>query len=372
MSEEFKLPTPDLPKMEMPEAPKVGRPEGEKIVSCEGVDESLEMYNNPSPVPPPEDGRARIMIGIPILSYSHEFVQSFMKFWTQLCLMEQGADGKKPFQVGYHFIYRKPVHMAEEELVKVAQWNKCTHILFMDDDIYDVTVEDLKKLIAADKDVISGVMYASKFPFAMCVFRRYDTAKKVIDMPSDNSMFRLYEVPCNCTNCGFGLSHWDAKFCPICGSAQDNLLQKVDLIPFPFTLMKLSIFDKLKTPWFHCTTKYPTDSWFCDRCHEAGVEIYAHMGVRLNHNGVTDQSKSHMFNMEIEKRRAEKNVGIVPISEEDMNKHQYILHMKMQEAEAKCKPKLQFAETKREESDGKQDSSVSKDVRVEESVKVPG
>lgn len=331
MSEEnkdYKLPTPEFPKMEMPESPKTDRPEGAPIQSCDGGDNELMVYDTPSPVKANDDGRLRIMIGIPILTYSHEFVQSFMKFWTQLCLMEE-VDGKKPFQVGYHFMYRKPVHMAELELVKIAQWNKCTHILLMDDDIYDVTVADLQKLVDAKKEVIGGVMYASKFPYAMCVFRRYDTNKKVIDMPADNSMFRLYEVPCHCMQCGFGLSHWDAKFCPVCGAANDNVIQKADLIPFPFTLIDLKVFDKIKKPWFHCTEGYPADSWFCDRCHEAGIPIYAHMGVRLNHNGVSDVTRGHLFNLELEKRKTQQNPGIVPISEADMEKHQFIPHQKM-------------------------------------------
>lgn len=373
MSEEnkdYKLPTPEFPKMEMPESPKTDRPEGAPIQSCDGGDNELMVYDTPSPVKANDDGRLRIMIGIPILTYSHEFVQSFMKFWTQLCLMEE-VEGKKPFQVGYHFMYRKPVHMAELELVKIAQWNKCTHILLMDDDIYDVTVADLQKLVDAKKEVIGGVMYASKFPYAMCVFRRYDTNKKVIDMPADNSMFRLYEVPCHCTQCGFGLSHWDAKFCPVCGAANDNVIQKADLIPFPFTLIDLKVFDKIKKPWFHCTEGYPTDSWFCDRCHEAGIPIYAHMGVRLNHNGVSDVTRGHLFNLELEKRKTQQNPGIVPISEADMEKHQFILHQKMQEAEAKCRPQVEFVDIKEASNECKK-SSVPEDVRVQESVKVSG
>jgi len=370
MSEDFTLPKVDYPKLDMPESPATDRPKDVPVQSCDGVDASMSAYSGVSPVLPSADGRLRIMIGIPILNFSFEFVNSFIKFWTQLCIMEP-VGGKKPFQAGYHFMYRKPIHMAEVELVKIAQFNKCTHILLMDDDIYDVNLSDLQKLIDADKDVIGGVMHASQFPYAMCVFRRYDPNKKVIDMPADNSMFRLYEVPCNCTNCGFGLSHWDAKFCPVCGATQDNLIQKADLIPFPFTLIKLSVFDKIKKPWFHCTEGYPTDSWFCDRCHEAGIPIYAHMGIRLNHNGVTDLTKPFMFNMELEKRRVINSGGLVPITEADMAKHQFILHQKMMEAEERCKPKISFVEPKKEEANERKSGSIVEDVRVEEGTPIP-
>ena len=326
------LPKPEYPKVEMPQAPNINLPKDAPHVSCEG-----EVYEPPrdnSHIKPPEEGMPRILIGIPVLTFSYEFVESFLKFWTSICLMAKGK-----FQVGYQFMYRKPVHMAEETLVEIARYNKCTHILFIDDDIFGIKLEDLVKLLEADKDVIAGVMYASKFPHAMCVFRRYDVNRKVTDMPVDTSMYRLYEVPCHCTNpeCSVGLSHWDAKFCPVCGTAQDNLIQKADLVPFCFTLMKLSIFDKIKRPWFHCTTGYPSDSWFADRCSESGIQQWGHMAVRLNHAGVNDKTKPYYVQMGIEERRAQPN-AMINLTPEDMQKHEYMLYTKMNEAEKKMKP----------------------------------
>lgn len=363
----YELPKVDYPKLDMPEPPKALELEGGHM-SCEG-----EIHRDPTKVDnsfvtPPEPGVPRILIGLPILSYSHEFVDTFLRFWTQVCTQPKGK-----MQVGYQFMYRKPVHMAEIQLVEIAIWNKCTHILFLDDDIYDYTLDDLNKLLAADKDVISGVMYASKFPFAMCVFRRFETEKKLIDMPSDNKMYRLYEVPCSCTKCNFGLSHWDMKFCPICGEAQDNILQKTDLIPFPFTLMKVSIFDKIKKPWFHCEIEYPSDSWFADRCIEAGIQQWAHMGVRLNHAGVNDITKPHMFNMELEKRKTKEpdKSGLIGLDEKDMAKHQFFLDVKMKEAEAKLKPRpTMVGTTEGVQNDGTHES-VTDGVPKEEGVKVP-
>jgi len=326
------LPKVDYPELDIPKEPETGRPQEETHMSCEG-----EVYVPPQANPnvaEPLEGKPRILIGIPILTYSHEFVQSFIKFWTSICLKVEGK-----FQVGYQFIYRKPVHMAEDTLIDIARYNKCTHILFMDDDIYDVTIDDLEKLINADKEVIGGVMYASKFPFAMCVFRRYNTDLKVIDMPSDNAMYRLYEVPCSCSNpkCNMGLSHWDAKYCPACGTVQDNMIQKADLIPFCFTLMKISIFDKIKPPAFYCSNKYPSDSWFADKCIEAGIQMYAHMGVRLNHAGITDVTKPMHLEMGIAERRSKQDKGLVNISPDDMQKHEFMLYNKMKEAEIKVR-----------------------------------
>jgi len=334
----YKLPEPVLPKLELPEEPKAGIPEDGIHMACDGTVEMPNGENNAHIKPPPE-GKLRILIGVCILSYSHEFVQSFLKFWQQVCTIERGK-----MQIGYHFVYRRPSHIGEIEIVKVAKFNKCTHILFMDDDIFDITVEDLHKLIDAKKDIISGHMYASKFPFASCAFRRYDTKKKVIDMPSDNSMYRLYEVPCQCPTCGCSLTHWDFKFCPACGAPLDLLVQPVDLIPLPFALVRVDLFDKLKKPWFHCSENYPTDSWLADRCIEAGVQEYCHMGVRLNHNGINDITRPHELNKGLELNKAS-GKGLVHLTQEDMEKHQYFLHSKMQEAELKCKPAIKLIET---------------------------
>lgn len=322
------------PEMAMPENPKVTwapPTETNPRPSCDGGDVCLNPDVSSSPVPPPPPGGIRIMIGIPLLDIKYEFFESFMRFWTQMCVMP------KNYEISYLIAYRKPVHMAEEWLVKQAQYNKCTHILFIDDDVYDITKEQLDTLLAADKDFIGGVMYASKFPHAMCCFRKFDSSRKVIDMPSDTSIYRLYEIPCNCPTCGTGQSHWDAKFCPNCGSTQSNLIQQVDLSPFPFTLIKLSVFDKIKKPWFHCTSYYPTDSWFADRMEEAGLKEYCHMGVRLNHAGVSDFTRPYYVQMGMAKSQAAR--AVVNISPEQMEVHQQLMANKMKAAEESIKDK---------------------------------
>jgi hypothetical protein len=331
------MPKPVYPTMDMPQRPAAPHQLGEDIThpDCEGhAHAPMDAAN--SPVPPPPEGMNRILIGIPLLAITYEFFESFMKFWTELNISQD-----QKYEVGYHIAYRKPVHMAEEHLANVACYNKCTHLLLMDDDIYDITKADLDKLIDADKDVIGGVMHASKFPHAMCVFRRYNKERKVIDMPVDDSMYRLYEVPCTCPKCNVGLSHWDAKFCPACGSTVDNLIQQADLIPFAFTLIKIDVFSKIKWPWFHCTTKYPTDSWFSDRLIEAGMTEYAHMGVRLNHAGITDETKPHFVQMGMIKAR-EKN-GVVELTPKQMQDHQDLLMQKMRETELGQREKPVFS-----------------------------
>lgn len=333
----FNAPPPAVyPQTDLPEPPVIDRPNanGFSRPGGEACLEGMEFPDN-SIIAPPAEGKARILIGVPILAVTFEFFESFLKFWTRLCITPHPN-----YEVGYQFIYRKPVHMAEETLVKAARFNKSTHILLMDDDIYDVTTEDLEKLLAADKDCISGVMHASKFPHAMCVFRRFDLNKKVIDMPADNSMYRLYEVPCQCPKCNAPQTHWDVPYCPMCGEKLNLIIQQADLTPFPFTLIKMSVFDKIKKPWFHCTNEYPTDSWFADRLIEAGMTMHAHMGVRLNHAGITDETKPHFA--QIGMIRSKQTNAVVQITPEQMELHQNMLVNKMRETEESLKQKGEF------------------------------
>lgn len=329
------LPAPVLPTMAMPPEPVVpGAPiaPAETIrANCEGF---IEQMPNAKPleIPAPPEGKLRIMIGIPMLMVSYEFFESFLKFWTMLM-----AARNPKYEICYHFAYRRPVHMAEEYLVRTAISNKCTHILLMDDDIFDVTPADLDRLVEANVPFISGVMHASKFPHAMCVFRRYDLTKKVIDMPADNSMYRLYEVPPKCPHCSYNQPSWDVHFCYSCGKAINIEIQECDLTPFPFTLIDLKVFDKVKEPWFHCTAKYPTDSWFCDRLLEVGIKPRAHMMVRLNHAGITDETKAHFANMGMAKMQ--RNKAVVNLAPDQMEIHQAMLHNRMEAVEKSIKPK---------------------------------
>lgn len=254
----------------------------------------------------------KILIGVPILAWTHEFATSFLEFWTDLMMYQHKG---KRFHVAYKFMYRRPVHMAEEELADFAIACDCTHLLLMDDDIYDVKADDLMKLLDADKDVVGGIMHASGFPYAMCAFRRYDRKTKVADQPILKGPARLYEVP----------------------PEQRVGLQKVDLIPFAFTLMKTKIFKQMKKPYFKCDTQAPTDSWFADRMLGKKLEYYAHFDVWLNHRDITKMTKPLYFQLGLMKAQAKAGANVITLTPEEMRRHEAVMSIKLQEAEAKLR-----------------------------------
>ncbi len=256
----------------------------------------------------------KILIGIPILARTHEFAQSFLSFWTDL--MTYSHKGRK-FHVGYQFMYRVPVHKAEETLAQMAVDSDCTHLLLMDDDIYDVTVKDFLTLLDADKDVVAGVMYTSGFPYAMCAFRRYNTDTKVSDQPILKGPARLYEVP----------------------PEQRKGLQKVDLVPFGFTMIKTSVFKGMKKPWFSADNQAPTDSWFADRMLDKKLTYYAHFDVWLDHRGINKYNQPLWVQMGLIKAQqgAQNVINLTPA---EMQRHEAMMTLKLQEAEKKAKGKI--------------------------------
>lgn len=252
----------------------------------------------------------KILIGVPILAWTHEFATSFIRFWTELMMVSQ----ERKFHIGFEFKYRRPVDLAEEELAELAVDSGCTHLLLMDDDIYDVTAQDFFALLDADKDVVGGIMFTSGFPHAMCAFRRYDLTKRVQDQPRLQESCRLYEVP----------------------NDQRVGLQHVDLIPFGFTMIKTSVFKRLPKRWFKCDTKAPTDSHFADSCIENNIEYFAHFGVWLNHRGIRADNMGLQSQLGMHEAQRQKG-RCIPLSPEQMEGQEKMVQQKMKEAEENYK-----------------------------------
>jgi len=185
----------------------------------------------------------------------------------------------------------------------------------MDDDIYEVTASDVLKLLDANKDVIGGVMHASGFPYAMCAFRRYDVNTRVSDQPILKGPCRLYEVPVD----------------------QRVGIQKVDLIPFAFTLIKVDVFRKLPKPWFNGDGKCPTDSWFADTVLNANMEYFVHFDVWLNHRGITRYTQPLWAQIGLINAQQKQGQNVIVLTPEEMQRHEAFMRVRLEEAEQKAK-----------------------------------
>lgn len=173
---------------------------------------------------------------------------------------------------GFMFPYRKTIHKAENQIIKTALTNGYSHILRMDDDIWGINSGDIKKLLDADKEFISAVMFVRGFPYSRCAFVKKD---KTLTLQQCEKKGRgtLVEVD------GEGV-------------------QPVDLTAFPFTLFKTSIYTKMKYPFFDSNDPVAPDSQFCQKCMDLGIQPYAHMDIQINHQEVTPWNRLGLFNAE--------------------------------------------------------------------------
>lgn len=174
------------------------------------------------------------------------------------------------WKVSTYFPYRRPIVEAENSIVSVAIASGIDYILRMDDDVWGYRPGYCKKLVDANKDYISGVIFIAGFPYSRCAFKKKDPSKNLMDIYK-NKLLELDEV------CGEGV-------------------QPCDLTATPFTLVKTKIYEKLLTPYYEIKDGVAMDSVFCQRLLDNGIQPYAHMDVLLNHRHVTPHNRHYLYN----------------------------------------------------------------------------
>lgn len=206
----------------------------------------------------------KILFSCPILDIRYEWFQSYLDIWEQL----------RKYETERYMPYRQPAHIADTIMARKAIEGNFDYVLRMDDDIWDVPPNAVEKLISADKDFISAVMYANGFPYQRCAFVKVDKNKSLIDI-SKNAIGGLKEIS------GTGIL-------------------PVDMSAFPFTLIKTSVFKRISPPWFEHTETVATDSYFCQKMLDNGIQPYVDMDLQVNHRGVTFWNRKQKFLSECE------------------------------------------------------------------------
>lgn len=142
---------------------------------------------------------------------------------------------------------------ARNTIIEEAIKQECTHILFIDDDMATPT-DTLIRLLAHDKDIVSGLYLSRSFPHFPVAF----------DMAFENGYNKfIYLEPdvdglVEITNCGLGC-----------------------------VLIKTEIFKKLEKPYVRLG-EIEKDGWcddvgFFNRCRAAGIKLYLDTTVRIGH-----------------------------------------------------------------------------------------
>lgn len=204
----------------------------------------------------------KILFACPILDIRYEWFMGFVGVWEQL-------RKRKNLQMGLCMPYRKPVHIADNLMVKEAIKGEFDYILRMDDDIWDIPDNAVELLLSSDKDMISAVMYANSFHYQKCALVKKDKTQSLIDIARGSSDSLI--------------------------EAHGEGVIPVDLTATPFTLFKTSLFKKLPEPWFVHSEDVPPDSYFCQKMLDNGFQPYVHMDIQVTHRGVTAWNRLYRF-----------------------------------------------------------------------------
>jgi GT2 family glycosyltransferase len=158
----------------------------------------------------------------------------------------------KGFPYDYDVIFKRGsiLHYNREEIVKQAIENNCTHLLFLDTDMY-FEKDAILRLIEGDKDIIGVQYYTHKTPSLPTAF------------PREGNAFRV--------GCG--------------------IIQEAKSVATGFMLINLKVFSKIKEPWFfwgfdeHGQITMGEDYWFCSKARDAGYKVWCDLSIPVKHIG---------------------------------------------------------------------------------------
>lgn len=165
---------------------------------------------------------------------------------TAFCLLRMLKD----FPYDYDVIFKRGsiLHYSREEIVKKAVEMKCTHLLFVDTDMF-FEKDAILKLLDRKKDVIGVNYYTRKEP--------KESTARLMD-PSDYKGEQIYLAESVATG---------------------------------FMLIDLKVFKKIKEPWFFWgfsdkgEVTMGEDYWFCTKAREAGYEVWCDLSIPIGHIG---------------------------------------------------------------------------------------
>lgn len=169
------------------------------------------------------------------------------------------------FEIGYCFPYRASWREANNAVFDMARDAGFEYLLRMDDDVWNVPQDAIKRLMEAGKPVIGAAYPTRHFPYSVCAYRLSPEA-----VAAGQTAIDIWKK--------------QASGCvPVHGSG----VQQVDLVGFGLTLVRLRDIAAFPRQMFEGMGSVPDDTWFAQLCKDHGVSQWVHMDVQLNHRHVT-------------------------------------------------------------------------------------
>jgi hypothetical protein len=185
----------------------------------------------------------KVMIGLITQEYARR-----ADFYDYLTLM------KKPENSFMIFCHDRSPAKGRNDVIEAAIQEKCSHILFIDDDMA-MPENALMQLLEHDVDVVSGLYLVGSYPHQPLIF----------DIADEETGACLY--------------------CYLNGD--EPRLKPIVCAGFGFVLIKTSIFSKLEKPYVRLGELDP-ENWcddvgFFNRLRKAGIQSYCDMECRIGH-----------------------------------------------------------------------------------------
>lgn len=210
----------------------------------------------------------RVVIAVPTMGSIHPMLVS-----TLLRFSADANKKTKNLKLAFYFTHAtSPVCRARNQIVKwflEDRKNKgfkdFTHILFIDSDTIP-PVDALKKLLLADKDVISGLT-------------------PILQQDPNTGEWGTID------NCFTKIEEMDDGSKKTYATVRNTGLQEIIKCGASCLLVKREVFEKLEKPYFKfifnedgSSTRQGEDLYFCTKVKEAGFEIWADTSVICKHS----------------------------------------------------------------------------------------
>lgn len=210
------------------------------------------------------EGRPPIVVCVPFLKPQENHLEHFCEWY---------AENKARHNLRRWRVFYRSLHQVQSSAVKMARTWGASHILFTEDDQWGYPIDGLDVLLEADRDVIGFRTYFKKYPYLSMAMRRRNP-EEPLDLISRTQPLRQVE----------GVS------------PGADPIQEVDLLSWAFTLVKMSVFDRIdeagKNP-FEQWGKVPTDSYFSQYCEDIGVKRHVHFGFTIGHGDIPPRAIPH-------------------------------------------------------------------------------
>ena len=201
----------------------------------------------------------RILVASPVQEYME--VETFKSLW--------GLDVPEGYQLDLNIEKSNNIDQIRN---LIAEWAKrYDYLLSVDSDIV-LPKDTLTKMIAADKDIISG-LYIQRIP-------NTHTLEVYMDTPNGG-----------CTNIPYEL-------------IKDRGVVEIAACGMGAVLIKSDVFRKLSYPHFYYKSAIDhkntisEDVYFCKKAREAGFTVWADASIKCDHKGsnffIVDEPKSHL------------------------------------------------------------------------------